>query len=285
MIDFVWPTTPQTHLVDLFALRLGYLPGYCNICGALTIFRVENENFREHVACGSCGSINRQRQLVAVLLSQLRNNGLKIRPLANLRCIPRDTVVWNTETTRALHHRLQEHLGKNYIGSEYLTPELRSGEISNGILHVDIQNTHFADESIDYILSGDVMEHVPNPLSALSETYRILRPNGCHIFTAPFYLHRFTNEIRARLDQQGKVIHLKTPRYHDDPIHSEGALVFNVFAPELLCQLETLGFDAKFNLLHSSFYGLLGGNGIVIVAQKVTDSPRLTDWIYPDANK
>ncbi len=240
-------------------------PGYCLICGWPTLFCVEKDNLRETVICKVCWSLNRQRQLIAVLLNRMGFTGIHAR-LANL---PRDIRLWNLETKRTLHERLSKHLRSNYISSEYLAPSIPSGTVRDGILHVDIQNTHFADESLDVILSSDVFEHIPEPRQAIRETHRILRRGGMHVFTAPFSPDRFTTERRAVLDETGGLRHLLPPEYHSDPIRPEqGALVYNVFAPELLCDLETAGFEPELYFLHDPVRGILGDTGFVIAARK-----------------
>jgi SAM-dependent methyltransferase len=281
-ITNVWPFGRSLSAAERIALKVGRLPGYCCICGRFTLFRVDHPNFREHVACGACDSRNRQRQIAAVLLSYTAVADGKRRRLQSINDLPKQTVIWNAETTRALHQRLALHLGDNYIASEYLGPELRSGEARDGVLHVDMQKTHFADNSLDFVLSSDVMEHVPLPLVALRETFRILKPGGCHIFTAQFYHHRFTNEKRTVVDGDGDATYLRRPWYHDDPVRPEGALVYTVFAPQLLCQLEEIGFEARLCALYSPFYGMLGDNGLVIVARKVLAPGHERDWIFPD---
>lgn len=42
------------------------------------------------------------------------------------------------------------------------------------------------DESFEAILCIEVIEHVPDPLKAIKEFYRLLKPNGHLIITAPF---------------------------------------------------------------------------------------------------
>jgi SAM-dependent methyltransferase len=280
VIHDLWPIDATVRARDKLALRCGYLPGYCNVCGCLTVFRVDDANFREHVVCRICRSRNRQRQIVTVLLSYVADSGGRASAWLSIKDIPRETIVWNAESTRALHQRLALHLGSNYISSEYIDPLLKSGENRDGILHVDMQATHFEDNSIDFILSSDVMEHVPHPRQALMETHRILRPGGCHIFTAPFYHHRFTNEIRVRVDDEAGATYLRRPWYHDDPLRAGGALVYTIFAPELLCQLEHMGFEARLCLVHSPLHGILGSNGIVIVARKAPIDRVASDWIF-----
>lgn len=50
----------------------------------------------------------------------------------------------------------------------------------------DITSIPVSDESFDVILCTEVLEHIPDPISALKEFYRILRPDGILIITVPF---------------------------------------------------------------------------------------------------
>lgn len=206
--------------------------------------------------------MNRQRQVAAVLLNLAGKEGM----LPSLQDLPKETSVWSLEVDRALHERLQSHLGGRHIPSEYIDASRKSGERVAGVLHVDAHKTHFPDDSLDYILSCDVMEHVPHPQKVFREMFRILKPGGCHIFTAPFFLDRFTSERRVEVDEAGKQTQLLPPIYHSG--HSGQIIVYNIFAPELLCDLERIGYEAKLWVLRSPYLGILGCNGIVISARK-----------------
>jgi len=50
----------------------------------------------------------------------------------------------------------------------------------------DITAIPAPDQSFDAVLCTEVFEHVPDPLAALKEFERLLRPGGCMIITAPF---------------------------------------------------------------------------------------------------
>jgi SAM-dependent methyltransferase len=50
----------------------------------------------------------------------------------------------------------------------------------------DIANIPEANESFDAILCSEVFEHLPNPLKAIDEFSRLLKPGGKLIVTAPF---------------------------------------------------------------------------------------------------
>ena len=266
-IHDIWPNAVSRTLPDKLALRVRHIPGYCIICGRLTIFDISSENLREDVICKNCGSFNRQRQLSMALFSCIQGRALSF--WANIRSIPKNTLIWNVEANGALHKMLSQHFGRNLVSSEYVDSSLKSGEIKDGILHVNMQETHFKENSLDVILSSDVLEHMPWPEKALEETLRILKPGGFHVFTVPFYGHRFTNEKRAGMDGEGRIDHLLSEIYHGDPVRpSEGVLVYNIFAPELLCDLERIGFRVRWCRIYSPLHGVLGNNGIVIIAQK-----------------
>ena len=50
----------------------------------------------------------------------------------------------------------------------------------------DITNIPVEDNSFDYILCTEVLEHIFNPENATSELIRILKPKGSILFTMPF---------------------------------------------------------------------------------------------------
>jgi len=50
----------------------------------------------------------------------------------------------------------------------------------------DITAIPAPDQSFDLVLCTEVLEHVPDPLAALREFSRLLRPGGCMVLTAPF---------------------------------------------------------------------------------------------------
>lgn len=57
---------------------------------------------------------------------------------------------------------------------------------------VDMQSLPFADSAFDIVLHSDSLEHVPDPLQALRECRRVLRPGGACLFTVPIIVDRLT---------------------------------------------------------------------------------------------
>ena len=69
------------------------------------------------------------------------------------------------------------------------------------------------------------MEHILNPVLAFVEIARTLKPGGAHIFTVPLINKDRPSEVRAKRDEQGSIIYLRTPEYHGNPIDPNGSLV------------------------------------------------------------
>jgi SAM-dependent methyltransferase len=71
---------------------------------------------------------------------------------------------------------------------------------------VDMMQMSFPDCSYDLVVHSDSLEHVKQPVTALTECYRVLAPGGYCIFTIPVIVGRMTRS-RAGLP----------PSYHGDP--------------------------------------------------------------------
>jgi ubiquinone/menaquinone biosynthesis C-methylase UbiE len=59
-------------------------------------------------------------------------------------------------------------------------------DISNIDIVSDIINIPEPDSSFDAILCTEVLEHIPDPIAAINEFHRLLKPGGKLILTAPF---------------------------------------------------------------------------------------------------
>jgi SAM-dependent methyltransferase len=152
---------------------------------------------------------------------------------------------------------------RNYTRS-YFRQSIEPGTIrSDGAVCEDITHLTFADQSLDVIVSSDVLEHVPDVASALRESARVLRVGGMHVFTVPT---RMRTVQRARIED-GKVVHLVTPpEYHDDPLDPAGVLAFWDFGEDLPSTMETKGLEI------SCVLGPVGvGRRIVWQARRLPD--------------
>lgn len=71
-----------------------------------------------------------------------------------------------------------------YIGVDYLLDRSRPDVLCSAL------QIPFHDEAFDTVVSTEVLEHVPDPLRALCETQRVLKPGGHLILTTPMYWPR-----------------------------------------------------------------------------------------------
>lgn len=57
---------------------------------------------------------------------------------------------------------------------------------------VDMQAMPYPDESFDVVIHSDTLEHVPQPVRALAECYRVLRRGGALCYTVPTIVGRLS---------------------------------------------------------------------------------------------
>ena len=86
----------------------------------------------------------------------------------------------------------------------------------------DLTALTLANDSVDLMISSDVLEHVPDLLTAFAEMNRVLRIGGMHLFTVPTKAH---TQRRAEV-VDGTIRHLVEPEFHSDPLNPEGILAF-----------------------------------------------------------
>lgn len=62
---------------------------------------------------------------------------------------------------------------------------------------VDMQNLPFNEETFDFIISDQVIEHLENPQKAIQESYRVLKEGGTVIHTTCFmnYFHPYPKDF------------------------------------------------------------------------------------------
>ncbi len=110
----------------------------------------------------------------------------------------------------------------DYTLSHYYS-DISPGDFKNNIRCENLERTTFEENSFDLVISQDVFEHILNPHKAFSEIARILKPEGCHLFTIPF-MHNEKTEVRVIETEEG-IKYLKEKRYHGNPIDDKGSLV------------------------------------------------------------
>ena len=241
--------------------------GFCVPCNQETTFMVDYlysltredgtrvPNWRERVICGRCKLPNRLRAA-----ADFMEHALKLDPSSTL---------YVSEQTTPFYRFLKRRYPKTF-GSEFLTDGTACGR-SNwlGIRHEDLTKLSLDTSSVDAICTSDVLEHVPNYTSAISECFRVLKPGGSLIISVPFLLGSRETLVRARINADGALEHLLTPEYHGDPVNARGVLCYYHFGWDLLDSLKAAGFnDAALYFYWSCRYGYLGGMQFLICATR-----------------
>lgn len=108
----------------------------------------------------------------------------------------------------------------------------------------DLMQLTYGDETFDYVLTSDTLEHVPDFDLAMREVRRILKPKGKHIFTIPVLWDRETRTRASLVD--GKIVHHLPPSYHGtDGVADAGCLVCNEFGGDVVQRIEQSGFKVS----------------------------------------
>lgn len=257
--------------VSVRSLERGALTGYCNLANQPTTFAVTDSNLRENVIATVSGSGARHRIVASGLSIALFDTPLVSLPATTEVVNARRLRTLLTETTTPFHNAFKALISPELLTtSEFFGPEYRSGETVNGVRHEDLQQLSFADNSLDVLLTSDVMEHVPDALAAEREIVRVLRPGGIYCFTVPLHPYAETDLVLATTEADGSITYFADPIYHGDPLRPEGVLVFRIFSTkEMTARFAALGAECKTYRLWSKHYGILGQGCWVHVVRKL----------------
>lgn len=119
-------------------------------------------------------------------------------------------------------------------GAEVISDTLAPlpGYVRGDYPEVDLQNLPYDNNSFDIILHSDTLEHVPNPLLALDQCMRVLRPGGWLCYTVPIIVGR-PSRSRAGLPKS----------YHGDPsMGNDDYVVHTEFGDDAWTYLARAGF-------------------------------------------
>jgi SAM-dependent methyltransferase len=194
----------------------------------------EQLNARESATCQNCYSITRTRGIGTVLLESIRERfGLKVETVIELA---------RHDRQRQLPFRIAEINGLPGLHAQLAKMNCATCSEYGSAVSEDLMALSYADNTFDYVLTSDTLEHVPDFDLALREIRRVLKPGGAHIFTIPIIWERTTRQ-RASVED-GKVIHQLPPSYHGSPDLDAGdMLVFNEFGGDVVERIEAAGFN------------------------------------------
>lgn len=231
----------------------------CNVCGEgnrdVALLLVMN---REAPSCAHCGSSLRMRSIVHVLSTALFEESLTLPEF------PAD------KTLRGAGMSDWEGYAKPLAGKFGYTNTFYHTEPHLDILDLAPEQ----EQSLDFLISSDVFEHIPPPVSrAFDNSLRLLKPGGLFLVTVPFGYQPETLEHFPELfdfhlvDTNGKrFLHNKTrageEQIFDDLIFHGGdgfTLEMRFFSERDLChQLRAAGFrDVQVHYSHQPEFGII----------------------------
>ena len=179
---------------------------------------LETLHRREHLSCDRCHANLRGMALAKAILAAER------WPVA------RDARIFNLCTLLATRPwlRLLEVNEAHVVGS--LLRRL-PGHVAADYPEVDVEALPFDDRSFRLVVHSDTLEHVPHPLTALRECFRVLRPGGSMVFTVPI------RPALATVNREGL-----PPVYHGDSKPPFRSLVHTDFGADLWTKVLEAGF-------------------------------------------
>lgn len=207
------------------------------------------ENLRENLVFDGVNS--RQRAVMYCLDEQLRTRSIMVK-------------IYSPEAVTKLALRLRGRYPMFY-GSEFTTNE-QTRKTMFPIPQEDLTGLSFPSATFDFVMTNEVLEHVPSLDEALGEMARVLVPGGMHIGTHPFLFMREEGERKAKLLADGEIEYITKPEYHGDPFNSGGSLVFELPGWDILERAKKAGFkDAYFRFMASEQYAYLSDNTGIFV--------------------
>ena len=186
-------------------------------------------NWRERVVCPITHLNNRLRASVHFI-------DFELNPDINSK-------IYIAEQLTPLYTYLKKKYS-NLIGSEFLGTNIKPGFVNDkGIRHEDATDLSFKDGELDFYLTFECFEHIPDFLKGFRESYRVLKTGGMMFWTVPFNGYSQGNLIRATVGPNGKINHILEPEFHGDPVNPEaGILCYTHFGWEMFDLLRRIGF-------------------------------------------
>ena len=190
--------------------------GHCLFCDKETLFEKAIDRPYRSSRCTKCGSPSRDRALWWALTRAFPN----WRELS----IHESSPGWEQSSIR---------LAKECVG--YVASQFNEAYPNGKIIEDErlpcqryvVQNLEdqtFRDESFDIVVAQDVFEHLFDPLKAIAEISRTLKPGGSVIITVPVVRKFSPSRRRAKRLAHG-IVHLFPPEYHGNPMSKDGSLV------------------------------------------------------------
>ena len=145
---------------------------FCPICGRFTVFKdmLNDKEVRKHARCAECGSLERHRFLYFVYKLLFLDTNKKIKIL-------------HVAPEMVFYNLISKNENIDYHSMD-LYPETYG--YAKNIVKGDITNMPFKDDTFDFVIHNQVLEHVEQEEKCLSECLRVLKKGGICIINIPY---------------------------------------------------------------------------------------------------
>lgn len=204
----------------------------CTICG-FKASRFEHL-YNMDLLCPNCGSLARDRRLWKLISEKHLKEGI---------------VVLDFSPSRSLFRNWKKIKNINYTSSDL------SGDFISDV-NYDITQIAKANETFDSIICYHILEHVIEDEKAMSELYRVLKPNGTILIQTPFKEGAIYEDYSIVLETE-RALHFGQEdhvRYYSKNGLKE--------------RLETAGFSVKSEQFDEDLYYGFAKDETVLIANK-----------------
>lgn len=166
---------------------------------------------------------------------------------------------------------IQHSINVDYCGDEDTIFKKAEIDLCGSAMKVDIvaegDDLPFKDNTFDYVISSHVIEHYFDPIKAMKEWYRIIKPGG-YIFTIAPHIDRVPDEHRTSVTPLDIIIerHRTGTRTEEDDALAGGArghhAVFNLESFLEICAY------LQYSVVATEDPDKKVGNGFTVVVQK-----------------
>lgn len=185
--------------------------GYCPVCDCKRLFLapIDTEDSYNYLRCVVCNSVPRDRA-VAIFINEYfigwRDANLHEFAPSN-QCLKLNV--------------------RNYSASQYFS-EKPLGTMVGDFRNENIEAMTFKDNTFDFIVAKDVVEHVFHPDRMLQEMLRVVKIGGGVIFTTVPNYSIEKSHPRAIIDEKTlKIAELLPPIYHGNPIAKDSLVTWD----------------------------------------------------------
>lgn len=206
----------------------------CSVCGG-TSFHFDPVLWDELVAAWQLS--DEERQYIDRQQGECCTQcGANLRSIALAKAIRRALGMtgWLQQEVKRRRYRRIRILELNEAGMVTSLLACMPGRVFGHYPEVDMQAMPYPSDTFDLVVHSDTLEHVPDPVQALRECHRVLKPGGACCFTIPIIVGR----LSRRRDGM-------PASYHGEPeTQSEDWKVQTEYGADAWCQVLEAGFES-----------------------------------------